>query len=135
MTNPRDEGRPLDGVEEEFVGRLAETYAPAPMTAAERAAFDESVRARVERPERRPMRIPMVGAAAATAAAALVWFVLTQPDGPIGSPGEEESGAAVAASWEDELFLSSDLGALEDRDESEILPDDYLAIASVFVDG
>jgi hypothetical protein len=132
MTTPRDERPPLDGAEEEFVDRLAEVYAPAPMTAAERAAFDAAIRARLERPERRPVLIPVIGAAAA---AALVWFVLTQPIGPIGSPGEEESGAAVAGSWEDELFLSSDLSASEDRDESESLPEDYLAIASVFVDG
>jgi hypothetical protein len=132
MTTPRDERPPLDGAEEEFVDRLAEVYAPAPMTAAERAAFDGAIRARLERPVRRPVLIPVLGAAAA---AALVWFVLTQPIGPIGSPGEEKSGAAVAGSWEDELFLSSDLSASEDRDESESLPEDYLAIASVFVDG
>jgi hypothetical protein len=131
MTTPRDERPPLDGAEEEFVDRLAEVYAPAPMTAAERAAFDGAIRARLERPVRRPVLIPVLGAAAA---AALVWFVLTQPIGPIGSPGEE-SGAAVAGSWEDELFLSSDLSASEDRDESESLPEDYLAIASAFVDG
>lgn len=135
MTHPRDERPPRGGAEEEFVDRLASVYAPAPMTAAERVAFDDAIRARIERPARRPMRIPMMGAAAAAAAAALVWLVLTQTEGPIGSPGEEESGTAVAASWEDELFLSSDLGASEDRDESEILPDDYLAIASAFVDG
>jgi hypothetical protein len=135
MTDPRDERPQQGGAEEELVERLASVYAPAPMTAAERVAFDEAIRARIERPERRPMRIPIIGAAAATAAAALVWFVLTESGGPIGSPGGEESGVAVAVSWEDELFLSSDLGASEDRDESEILPDDYLAIASVFVDG
>jgi hypothetical protein len=135
MTHPRDERPPQGGAEEEFAERLAAVYAPAPMTAAERVAFDEAIRARIERPERRPVVIPMIGAAAATAAAALVWFVLTQPDGPIGSPGGEASGVAVAGYWEDQLFLSSDLGASEDRDESEILPDDYLAIASAFVDG
>lgn len=132
MTTPRNERTPRGGAEEEFVDRLAEVYAPAPMNSAERAAFDEAVRARLERPERRPVLIPVIGAAAA---AALVWFVLTQPIGPIGSPGEEESQAAVAGAWEDELFLSSDLGASEDREKSESLPEDYLAIASVFMDG
>jgi hypothetical protein len=41
----------------------------------------------------------------------------------------------MAHAWEDELFLSSDLSAREDRNESEALPEDYLAIASAFLDG
>jgi hypothetical protein len=132
MTSPGDERPPRGGAEEEFVDRLAAAYAPAPMTAGERAAFDQSIRTRLERPTRRPMLVPVIGAAAA---AALAWFVLSQATGPIRPPGEEESAALVASSWEDELFLSSDLSASEDREESETLPDDYLAIASVFLGG
>ena len=132
MTSPGDERPPRGGSEEEFVDRLAAAYAPAPMTAGERAAFDASIRARLERPARRPMLVPAIGAAAA---AALVWFVFSQAIGPIPLPGEEESAAVVASSWEDELFLSNDLSASEDREESETLPDDYLAIASVFLGG
>jgi hypothetical protein len=41
----------------------------------------------------------------------------------------------VASAWESELFLSSDVSPLDDRDDSEALPDDYLAIASLFMDG
>jgi len=132
MTSPRDERPPLDGAEGEFVERLAAAYAPAPMSAAERAAFDEGIRARLERPWRRPLLIPAIGAAAA---AALVWFVVSQTIGPTPLPGEEQSAAAVASAWEDELFLSSDLSASEGREESETLPDDYIAIASVFLGG
>ena len=132
MTSPRDERPPLDGAEEEFVDRLAAAYAPAPMSAAERVAFDETIRARLERPRWRPLLVPAIGAAAA---AALVWFVFSQTIVPIPPPGEEESAALVASSWEDELFLSSDLSASEGREESETLPDDYLAIASVFLGG
>ena len=132
MTSPRDERPVLDGAEKEFVDRLAREYAPPPMTAAERVAFDEAVRARLERPERRPLLVPAIAAAAAAAA---LWFVLFDSTGPIRLPGEEESGAVVASSWEDEVFLSSDLSASEDRDESETLPQDYLAIAGVFLGG
>ena len=132
MTSPRDERPVLDGAEKKFVDRLAREYAPPPMTAGERAAFDEAVRARLERPERRPLLVPAIGAAAAAAA---LCFVLFDSTGPIRLPGEEESGAVVASSWEDELFLSSDLSASEDRDESETLPQDYLAIAGVFLGG
>ena len=132
MTSPRDERPVLEGAEKEFVERLAREYAPPPMTAAERVAFDEAVRARLERPERRLLLVPAIGAAAA---AALLCFVLFDSSGPIRLPGEEERGAVVASPWEDELFLSSDLSASEDRDESEALPEDYLAIASAFLDG
>jgi len=132
MTSPRDERPVLDGAEKEFVDRLAREYAPPPMTAAERAAFDEAVRARLERPERRPLLVPAIGA---VAAAAVLCFVLFDPTGPIRLPGEEGGGAVVASSWEDEVFLSSDLSASEDRDESETLPQDYLAIAGVFLGG
>jgi hypothetical protein len=132
MTSPRDERPPLDGAEEEFVERLAAAYAPAPMTAPERAAFDEAIRTRLERPWRRPLLIPAIGAAAA---AALVWLVFSQTRGPVPLSGEEGAAAVLAGSWEDELFLSSDLSASEGRGESETLPDDYLAIASVFLGG
>jgi len=132
MTSPRDERPPLEGAEEEFVERLAAAYAPAPMSAAQRAAFDEGIRARLERPWRRPLLMPAIGAAAA---GALVWLVISQTIGPTPLPGQEHSAAVLASSWEDELFLSSDLSASEDREESETLPDDYLAIASVFLGG
>jgi len=134
MTDSRDDRAPLEGAEGEFVERLASSYAPAPMTAARRAAFDEAIRARLERSRRLPVLIPAVGAAAA-AALALVWLVLSYSMGPIGLPWEGESEAVVASSWEDELFLSSDLSAAEDGDESATLPEDYLAIAGAFLDG
>jgi hypothetical protein len=132
MTAPRDERPPLDGADKEFVERLASSYAPTPMTGAGRAAFDDAVRARLERPRRRPVLIPAVGAAAA---AALAWVVLSYSIGPTRLPGGEDAGAVAASFWEDELFLSSDLSASEDREESATLPEDYLAIASAFLDG
>ena len=54
---------------------------------------------------------------------------------PTPPPAEEGFAAVAASSWEDEVFLSSDLSASEDREEGEALPDDYLAIASVFLGG
>lgn len=132
MTDPHDDRAPLDEVEREFVERLASSYAPAPMNAASRAAFDAALQARLERPRRLPLLIPTVGAAAA---AALAWVVFSFSIGSIRLPWEEGSGAVVAGSWEDELFLSSDLSAAEDRDESATLPEDYLAIAGAFLDG
>jgi hypothetical protein len=132
MTSSHHKRPPLDAEAKEFVNRLAGDYAPPPMTAAERVEFDEALRARLERPERRPLLIPAIGAAAA---AALVWLAFSHSIGPTHPGGDEKSGAAIASSWEYELFLSSDLSASADRDESEVLPDDYLAIASAFLDG
>jgi hypothetical protein len=132
MTSPGDERARLEGAEGDFVERLAAAYEPPPMTAGERAAFDEGVRARLERPR---LRRPLVPAIAAAAAVALLWLAISDSIGPRGVPGEEEVEAVVASSWEDELFLSSDLSASQDRDESEALPRDYLAIAGAFLDG
>ena len=133
MTATRDERPRLDDAEKTFVERLASEYAPPPMAASGRAAFDEGIRARLERPRRRAVLIPAV---ATVAAGALAWVLLSHSIGPLAGPGGEESGApVVAGSWEDEVFLSSDLSASEDRDESTALPEDYLAIASAFLDG
>jgi hypothetical protein len=132
MTAVRDERAPLEGAEREFLDRLAEAYTPEPMSAAEGAAFDAAVRARLERPRHRPLLVPAIGAAAA---AGLLWFVVSQSTGPTPLPAEEEFAAVASGSWEDELFLSSDLGTSEGRDENESLPEEYLAIASAFLDG
>jgi hypothetical protein len=116
----------LNPQEERFVDGLAAHYAPPPMTSAQRARFDETLQARLERPHRRGFLVP---ALAGAAVAALIWLSFS-PGGQI------DSATPVAASaWESELFLSSDLTPLDDREESEALPDDYLAIASLFLDG
>jgi hypothetical protein len=132
MTSSRDERTPLEGADKEFLDRLAEAYTPEPMTAGRRAAFDEAIRTRLARPRRGPLLIPALGAAAA---AGLLWLVFSPSIGPAPQLAEEESAAVAASSWEDEIFLSSDLGASEDREEIGALPDDYLAIAGVFLDG
>jgi len=132
MTSSRDERTPLEGADKEFLDRLAEAYTPEPMTAGRRAAFDEAIRARLVGPQRRPLLIPAIGAAAA---AGLLWLVFSQSIGPMPQLAEEESAAVTASSWEDEIFLSSDLGVSEDRAEIGALPDDYLAIAGVFLGG
>jgi hypothetical protein len=121
-----DERPRIDQGEKDFAGRLAAHYAPPPWTPAERAGFDEALRARIERRRRRGLLVP---ALATVAAAALVWVSL-----PL-RPAGDESSPVVASVWENELFLSSDVSPLDDRDDSEALPDDYLAIASLFLDG
>ena len=121
-----DERPRLDQEEKDFADRLAAHYAPPPWTSAERAGFDAALRARVERPQRSAFLIP---AFATVVVAALVWVSFSL------RPAGDESNSAVTSVWENELFLSSDVSPLDDRDDSEALPDDYLAIASLFLDG
>jgi hypothetical protein len=121
-----DEQTRTDPQEKSFVDQLASLYAPRPWTSEQRARFDARLRARIQRPQRRSWMVP---ALAAVAAAALVWIRLS------GGPGGAESDPGVASGWESELFLSNDVSPLEDRDDGEALPDDYLAIASLFLDG
>ncbi len=117
---------PIDLADEDFVDRLAAHYAPSPLTPAKRAAFDEALRARIERPGRKRLLVP---ALATAALAAFAWVTFSF------RPGGGESNPVVASVWESELFLSSDLSPSGDRDDSEVLPDDYLAIASLFLGG
>jgi hypothetical protein len=121
-----DERPRIDRGDEAFAERLAAHYAPPPWTSAERVGFDEALRARVERPQRSEFALPAVVTAAI---AALIWASFSLR--PVGG----ESNPAVPSVWENELFLSSDVSPLDDRDDGEALPDDYLAIASLFLDG
>jgi len=124
--NDRDEQSRAEQDEREFADRLAAHYAPRPWTSAERAGFDEALRARIERPPRRGFAVPVLAAAAA---AALVWVSISL------LPAREESDPVATGVWENELFLSSDVSPLDDRDGSEGLPEDYVAIASFFLEG
>jgi hypothetical protein len=122
----RDERPRIDQEDKVFADRLAAHYAPPPWTSAKRVGFDEALRARIERPQRRGILAP---ALATVAVAALVWVSFSL------RPAGDESNPVAASVWESELFLSSDVSPLDDRDDSEGLPEDYLAIASLFLDG
>jgi hypothetical protein len=122
----RDERPRIDREEKAFADWLAAHYAPPPWTSAKRVGFDEALRARIERPQRRGFAVP---ALATVAVAALVWVSFSL------RPAGDESNPVAASVWENELFLSSDVSPLDDRDDSEDLPEDYLAIASLFLDG
>jgi len=144
-----DDERPNSGQnDKDFADRLAAHYEPPPWTSAKRAGFDDALRARIERPERRGFAVP---ALATAVAAALVWVgVSLRPAADELNPGAASAGSesnpvfasaggelnpAASSVWESELFLSSDVSPLDDRDDREGLPEDYLAIASLFMDG
>ena len=138
MSAPADDRPELVREDEDFLKRVAESYAPPPMTAAERAAFDEALLGRIRRGQ--PARSWLTAAwlpAAAAAALAAVWLFSPSPatDGLV--PSEKIVPALTARAWEEELFLEG--GSFESEqeqpDESELLPEEYIAIASVFLDG
>lgn len=128
---PGTDERGTDALEQGFVDQIAAHYAPRPWSSEQRARFDAALRARIERAaQRRPaLRGWLVPALAAVAAAALVWFRFST------APEQDEPDPLAASGWESELFLSSDVSTFEDLDDSEALPDDYVAIASLFLDG
>jgi hypothetical protein len=136
MSSPSDERPKLAREDEDFVKRVAASYAPPPMAAARRAAFDEALSERLRRgqPARRWLTAAWLPAAAAATLAA-VWLFSGWPgtDGLV--PLEETVPALSARAWEEELFLDGGSFEAEQPDESELLPEEYIAIASVFLDG
>jgi hypothetical protein len=116
--------------ERAFAARLAELWQPPRLTPAGRAAFDAGLDAKLAGRRRRRAAIPAL--AAATAAAAVAWVLLPgSPSTPVG-----EVVQAGAASWEyDLIYDSGDSGGSAGSGGSEMLPDDYQAIASLLLDG
>jgi hypothetical protein len=137
MTPNRDDRAPLRGEDEEFVERLAEGFAPAALSPARRAAFDEALAVRIAGRRRKRLLVPALAAAAA--AVALAWLVAPGARGPVTNElaGEKDllAEAEAAARWERELFDPGSLFESEEAADSEQLPDDYAAIAGAFLDG
>ena len=130
MPSERETREELDREDARFVERLRSVYAPEPLDAARRAAFDAGLRERLERRRwRGRMFVPAFGTAAL--AALLVWNALptAQPD----------AGSAVArvspagSRWEQSLFYG-DLTRVQSRGQSEELPPEYEAIEIAFFD-
>jgi hypothetical protein len=136
MSSPSDERPKLAREEEDFVKRVAASYAPPPMTATERAAFDEALLGRIRRSQ--PARRWLVAAwlpAAAAVALTVVWLFSGWPGSDEFVPSDEDVPALSARAWEEELFLEDGSFESEQTDESELLPEEYIAIASILLDG
>jgi hypothetical protein len=82
--------------------------------------------------------------AAALAAVAAVWFFFGWPGSDELVPSDENLPALSARAWEEELFLeggsfqsfeSYQSFEWEQLDEIKLLPEEYLALAGVFLDG
>ena len=102
MSLPSDERPKLAREDEGFVKRVAASYAPPPMTATERAAFDEALLGRIRRgqPERRWLVAAGLPAVAAAALAA-VWLLFLSPGTEQLAPSEESVPALSARAWEE----------------------------------
>lgn len=136
MTGPHDAQTPLGPEDAAFVERLSQEFAPDTLGAARRAAFDAALEDRLTRRRASGLGIPVL--VGATLAALGAWLLLATPFGP-SAPSSSAPVAVVAdtrsaAEWEDELLDAVSFGEIEEPDGSDELPDDYAAIAAVFLD-
>jgi hypothetical protein len=129
MSPHRDDRPELDPATRDLVARLREGYRRAPLSPNERAAFEGSLRERIERSRRRAGIWPVFGAGLAAAGVA-AWLLLrgAAPPAPI-----EPSG--VSDAWAARLLYAD---PAEEDDTADLagdgLPPEYEAIASVFLD-
>ncbi len=133
MSSASDERPKLAREDEDFVKRVAASYAPPPMAAARRAAFDEALLGRIRRSQ--PARRWLTAACLPAAALAAVWLFSLSPgtDGLVAS--EKIVPTLSARAWGEQRFLEGGSFESERPDESELLPEEYIAIAGVFLDG
>ena len=107
--------------EQAFIERVSETWAPPEPTSAQRAAFRARLEERLGRP-RRATRLLLASASVAAATAA-IWLGAAL----LAGPDAVQTGLPLA---EDDLAV---LGTEALGDPDEALPDDYLAIESIFL--
>lgn len=129
----REELEELSGEDARFVERLRSAYAPEPLSAAQRTAFDAKVRERTQRPVWQGLWIPAFGAAALAALA--LWNGLPDAIGVAPAPvATARATSAAGAAWE-QLLFESDPTRVQVGDDSAELPPDYAAIEVAFFDG
>ena len=134
MTKREREELELTGEDSGFVERVRSAYAPGPLTAAQRTAFDARLREKLERPRWLSLWIPAFSAAALAALA--LWNGLPLVQGDTRAPVVASASAASPAglAWE-QLLFESDLTRVQAGDDSDELPPDYAAIEIAFFDG
>lgn len=135
MRSP-DEQPQLNRDQERFIERLAAHYTPAPMTPAQHAAFDRALWRRLQRRSHTWMLVPAVATLAV--AAVVAWRVMSGGlaffPHEVRNPGSVVGQAGRPTAWEYELLYAPEATETADDDNGLILPNDYLAIAQVFLD-
>jgi hypothetical protein len=137
MTERPDEHPSLSAEDEAFVGRLVEQYAPPPLSAARRAALDTELRSRTGAPRgfgfSRPAFASVVVGLAVGLALALGVFESKLPEAA--RPGVVIADSPSAETWERDLFDPESFDDDDTGSDLAELPDDYAAIAGIFLDG
>ena len=138
MQNERDE---LTREDARLVETLRAQYAPPPLDAARRAAFDARLRERIERPGWRGALLPAF--AAASLAALAVWWLPRTPESappeqiarvepaPAPAPATAAAGASDT-DWEQVLFYGDPTRV--QRAQQDELPPEFAAIDGLFFD-
>lgn len=117
-----------------FLEALRTGYAPPPESAEERVDFTRRLDARIARRHRWGRLVP--GAIGVAASAALVWALLPAPPEPEPAPRPSASvPEAWQADWQGYLLYPDELEEAGASDTPQAFPDEYLAIASAFLDG
>lgn len=117
-----DDDRELRSPEDmAFVRRIADAYAPAPLTPARRAAFDAELETRLARDR---WRFAPWAAAVATAGAATLLLLARLPAAPV------EQARVLEDPGADEAFVLAIAGGTTTEFDSA-LPADYQAIAGL----
>jgi hypothetical protein len=129
---PHDpDGPALDRDDARMVARMREGFAPEPLTAGQRAAFDAALDARLAR-RLRVFSLPALGAGLVAAALALLLVVRAAPPS---APEPFEVAKAPAEAWLEtllyaELHDEEDVSAGGEDVDLDALPAAYAAIAS-----
>jgi hypothetical protein len=125
----------MDHAEEQFVRRLADHYAPKPLTPARRVALDEALWTRLQRQPRLTWLTPALATVAgAVLLTWLMWSGLFLSPVHDGDPSVSMSAMSSTEPWEYELLYARELTGSAETDDGALLPDDYLVIARVFLD-
>jgi hypothetical protein len=129
----REEKEELTGEDARFVERLRSAYAPEPLSAARRTAFDARLREKLERPHWRALWIPAFSAAALAALA--VWNGMFVAPSTTPLPVATASAASAAGNAWEQMLFEGDPTRVQVGDDSAELPPDYAAIEVAFFDG
>jgi hypothetical protein len=131
----QDDERRLASDDDAFVRRVADAYTPPPRTAAQRVAFQAKLEERLQAEGR--SRSWMWGAAAVATAAAAFLLISGALDSQIEEPAPQGTMAASEPlpTGHEQAQEEAILAIVIDPDarSEDVLPEDYQAIASVFL--
>lgn len=133
MDRSRNDDTTLSRDDERLVERLRAEWAPAPLTAFERTRFDAKLQERLGHAHRRVGRWPALGAGLAAAAVAALLLVRIGAGPAPPTAGTQAAEVPVPAGWAADVLYATVTDEIAREPDPE-LPDEYAAIAGVFLD-